>query len=178
MGVDRRLAPLRRPTVPQNDLLALKWSDVNGEQSQFTIRSSKTEPHFRQSNMSLRTQLERLILQAGLKPWPKRFQNLRATRATELVGKQGAHIAANWLGHSQVIAKEHYWRPTAENIRRAVGGDGLGDVLGASVHANQSPSANHKRDDLPVNSRAESSPVVSGIRFEVTPRGLEPLLPP
>jgi integrase len=62
----RRFGDLRFP----NELLALKWSDVNGEQSHFTIRSSKTEPHFRQSNMSLRTQLERIILQAGLKHWP------------------------------------------------------------------------------------------------------------
>jgi integrase len=40
---------------------------------------------YRDKNFNLRTQLERIIGRAGLKPWPKLFQNLRATRATELV---------------------------------------------------------------------------------------------
>lgn len=35
-------------------------------------------------NCNLRTQFERLIKRAGLKPWPKLFQALRASRETEL----------------------------------------------------------------------------------------------
>ena len=39
---------------------------------------------YRDRNSNLRTQLERIISKAGLKPWPKLFQNLRSTRETEL----------------------------------------------------------------------------------------------
>jgi hypothetical protein len=39
---------------------------------------------YRDSNANLRTQLYRIILRAGLVPWPKLFHNLRSTRETEL----------------------------------------------------------------------------------------------
>ena len=39
---------------------------------------------YRDRNSNLRTQLERIIRKSDLKPWPKLFQNLRATRETEL----------------------------------------------------------------------------------------------
>ncbi len=39
---------------------------------------------YRRRNCNLRTQLERTIGRAGLKPWPKLFQNLRSTREIEL----------------------------------------------------------------------------------------------
>lgn len=48
---------------------------------------------FRDANANLRTQLERIIGKAGLSPWPKLFQNLRASRATELAAEFSAHVA-------------------------------------------------------------------------------------
>ncbi|MGD1043152.1 MAG: tyrosine-type recombinase/integrase [Sedimentisphaerales bacterium] len=39
---------------------------------------------YRKHNCNLRTQFERIIAKAGLKSWPKLFQNLRSTRETEL----------------------------------------------------------------------------------------------
>ena len=35
---------------------------------------------YRNGNANLRTQLQRIIRKAGLKPWPKLFQNLRSTQ--------------------------------------------------------------------------------------------------
>ena len=63
---------------------------------------------YRDGNANLRTQLERIIARAGLKPWPKLFQNLRASRATELASEHPAHVAAAWLGHSTLVANKHY----------------------------------------------------------------------
>jgi len=37
------------------------------------------------NSTNLRTQFGRIIEKAGLKPWPKLFQNLRSTRQTELM---------------------------------------------------------------------------------------------
>lgn len=39
---------------------------------------------YRRRNSNPRTQLMKIIRRAGLKPWPKLFQNLRSTRETEL----------------------------------------------------------------------------------------------
>lgn len=74
---------------------------------------------YRDANSNLRTQLERIIGKAKLKPWPKLFQNLRATRATELAAEFPAHVAAEWLGHSTMVAQKHYWRVTDADFEKA-----------------------------------------------------------
>ena len=42
------------------------------------------------------------------KPWPRLFQNLRASCETDWVEKHPAHECAAWLGHSPAIAAAHY----------------------------------------------------------------------
>jgi integrase len=71
---------------------------------------------YRQGNVNLRTQLTKIIRRAGLQPWPKLFQNLRATRATELSDEFPAHVAADWLGHSNTIADRHYRQTTEDHF--------------------------------------------------------------
>ncbi len=75
---------------------------------------------YRESNINLRTQLSKIIRRAGPSPWPKLFQNLRATRATELADLFPAHVAAEWLGHSSTIADKHYRQTTEEHFVRAI----------------------------------------------------------
>ncbi|MBL9164421.1 MAG: site-specific integrase [Planctomycetaceae bacterium] len=90
---------------------------------------------YRDANSNLRTQLERIIAKAGLKPWPKLFQNLRATRATELAADYPAHVAADWLGHSTMVAQKHYWRTTDADFEKAAT-----QPTGALQNAVQSPA--------------------------------------
>jgi integrase len=73
----------------------------------------------RDSAVNLRTRLEKIIKRAGLEPWPKLWQNLRASRATELVAEHPAHVAAAWLGHSTLVAQKHYWMVTEKDFERA-----------------------------------------------------------
>jgi hypothetical protein len=63
---------------------------------------------YRQANCNLRTQFQRIIHRAGLKPWPRLFQNLRSSCATELVEVHPAHVVAAFLGHSVTVAQRHY----------------------------------------------------------------------
>ena len=58
---------------------------------------------------------------AGMKTWPKLFQNLRASCSTELAQEFPAHVAAAWIGHSVEIANKHYWQVTDDDFARAVG---------------------------------------------------------
>jgi integrase len=77
---------------------------------------------YRERNSNLRTQLERIIRKAGLEPWEKTFQNLRATRATELVSEGWPEYkVCTWLGHTEAVAKRHYWQTTDDDYRRAAG---------------------------------------------------------
>lgn len=74
---------------------------------------------YRSGTQNLRTQLTRIIRRAGLEPWPKLWQNLRATCETELVEMFPAHVVSAWIGNSQAIAAKHYLQVTDEHFARA-----------------------------------------------------------
>ncbi|MBX3435415.1 MAG: site-specific integrase [Pirellulales bacterium] len=112
---------------------------------------------YRTANVNLRTQLERIIRRAGLESWPKLFQNLRASRATELASEFPAHVAAAWLGHSTLVANKHYWQVTDADYAKAAGG-------GAEAAQNAAQSAHatgrgESHDEPPAQRKA---PVLLG----------------
>lgn len=57
---------------------------------------------------NLRTHLLRIIDRAGLTPWPRLFNAMRASRATELAAEHPAAVCTAWLGHTAAIAEAHY----------------------------------------------------------------------
>ena len=68
--------------------------------------------------------MHRIIKRAGSVPWPRTFQNLRATRETELAESWPLHVVTKWIGNSQPVAAKHYLQLTDEHFERAVEGDG------------------------------------------------------
>lgn len=76
---------------------------------------------YRKANCNLRTQLVRIIKKAGLKPWPKLFHNLRASRQTELAETYPIHVVCDWIGNSRAVAQEHYLQVTDDHFERAIG---------------------------------------------------------
>jgi integrase len=74
---------------------------------------------YRSANANLRTQLQRIIKRAGLTPWPKLFQNLRATRETELAEKYPIHVVCAWIGNSPRVANESYLQVTEAHFKSA-----------------------------------------------------------
>jgi hypothetical protein len=75
----------------------------------------------REHNANLRTQLLRFIERAGVKPWPKLFHNMRASRQTELAEEYPAHVVCEWMGNSQAVATKHYLQVTDDHFERACG---------------------------------------------------------
>jgi len=74
------------------------------------------------ASKNFRTRFTKFVERAGLKPWPKLFQNLRATRQTELEDQFPTHVVCAWLGNSQQVARKHYLNVTDEHFGRAVKG--------------------------------------------------------
>jgi len=68
---------------------------------------------------NLRTHFTRLIKRAGLTPWPKLFQNLRASRETELMQTYPVHAATRWIGNSPKVALDHYAIVREDDYRAA-----------------------------------------------------------
>lgn len=80
-----------------------------------------------QADTNLRTHFESIIRRAGVEQWPKLWQNLRASAATDMAKKFPAHVAAKFCGHSSEVAQEHYWTTTEADLDAALS-DGFGSI--------------------------------------------------
>lgn len=101
------------PLFPELRVLLEAWRAAAPADSKLIIgrvRSTKT---------NLRTQLERIIESAGLNPWQKLFQNLRASRETELSEQFPIHVVCAWMGNTPKVAARHYLQVTREHFDRA-----------------------------------------------------------
>jgi Phage integrase family len=125
---------------------------------------------YRGTNANLRTQLNRIIGRAKVKPWPKLFQNLRSTRQTELAEKYPIHVVCKWIGNSRTVAQDHYLQVTDTHFDSASGcaetrgtesgtvdGGKASEPSGTEQQAETSPTAPipvlpHGTDDLPIHS--------------------------
>jgi integrase len=133
---------------------------------------------YRGPNANLRTQLERIIERAGLQPWPKLFQNCRASRETELAETFPLHVAAEWIGNSQAVAARHYLQVTDEHFQQAV----TFHSGKAAQKAAQQTDAAHRREPSVVVPAQQETPTNRGIATlrdeprsaKVPPLGLEP----
>ncbi len=62
----------------------------------------------RLGSLNLRQQFERIIERAGMVPWPRLFQNFRASRETELFRQYDLTTVCKWIGNSPAVAARHY----------------------------------------------------------------------
>lgn len=117
---------------------------------------------YRDPSQNLRTTFEKIIDRAGLNAWPRLFQNLRASRETELAGQFPLHVVAAWIGNSAPVAAKHYLSVTDEDFDKALAG---GAESGARVAQNpaQSPSVRTRQDE----SRSPQTPMPRGTRHPV-----------
>ena len=172
-GKGARVVPIFPELRPH---LELVWDEA-ASGTEFVIT------RYRSSNSNLRTQLQRIVRAAGLEAWPKLFQNLRASRATELAAEHPAHVAANWLGHSTTIAQKHYWQVTDDDFAKATMGvvdtDEVAQNAAQQAHAmgrNDSQLDCDKEVELPML-LADATSCDSSPNSRVGDTGLEPVTP-
>jgi len=101
------------PLLPQieKELLSLHLEAEEGAELVF--------PDVR-ADSNLRTTLEKIIARAGVKQWPKLWKNLRASGATDFARSLPSHVAAEICGHTEQIAKEHYWTVSDSDLDQAI----------------------------------------------------------
>ncbi len=75
---------------------------------------------YRAANTNLRTRFTRIIELAKLKPWPRRFHALRASRQTELSERFSMRAVCDWLGNSPNVAHAHYAMTLDAHRERAI----------------------------------------------------------
>ena len=136
---------------------------------------------WRDTHKNLRTQLMRIIRRTGLVPWPRLFQNLRASRETELAERFPLRIVTDWLGNSPNVAMAHYLSTTEDHFQRTAKSGAV--ALQNAVQQETARDRTDSQDSPEVLAGCES--VREGaaqcyLRQErsLTPRGFEPLSPP
>jgi len=109
VGGESRLVPLFPELLP----LLQQAFDEAEPGTQYVIT------RYRSSAVNLRTSFQKIIRKAGLKAWPKLFQNLRSTRETELCERWPEHVVCAWIGNSRAVARKHYLQVTEEHFEQA-----------------------------------------------------------
>jgi len=74
---------------------------------------------FSKSNSNLDKPMKSILHRAGMVPWPKLFQNMRASCETEWLNEgHPAHVVAAWIGHSVRVQRDHYAQVTDDHYER------------------------------------------------------------
>lgn len=85
---------------------------------------------------NLRTTLEKIIARAGVKQWPKLWQNLRASACTDFARTLPSHVAAAICGHTKQIAQEHYWTVDDSDLDAVIEGSVKPEAVDLKPEAN------------------------------------------
>ena len=109
-GRDTRVVPLFQEL---RQYLNQAW-ETEADQAEFVIT------RYRDDSQNLRTTFLKIIQRAGLQPWPKLFQNMRASRQTELEETFPTHVVCQWMGNSPKVAQKHYLQVTDAHFEKAV----------------------------------------------------------
>ncbi len=149
-GGESRLVPL----FPEIETYLLAAHSEAGDGADFVITRC------RDAGVNLRTQLERIIVRAGLKPWAKLFQNLRSTRETELCELFPLHVVVAWLGNSQPVAMRHYLQLMDEHFEQARAGGRVAG--GAAQNQAQYPAEPSLPGQEPHEASREEAPDLLG----------------
>jgi len=61
-------------------------------------------------------------IRAGIGKIGRPFDNMRASRATEVARQYGSKAESVWIGHSETVARKHYLMVTEEDYTAAASG--------------------------------------------------------
>jgi integrase len=72
-------------------------------------------------NSRLQKPFARIAQKAGIGTIPRPFDNMRASRSTEIHREWGSKVESEWLGHSEKMAFDHYLMVTDDDYAVAAG---------------------------------------------------------
>ena len=125
------------------------------------------------ADKNLGTMMRKIIRRAGVEPWPKPFQNCRASRQTDLEQQYPTYVVCAWLGNTPAIARKHYLTVTDEHFATAAN---TGDKLGTQTPVlTRGDSQKKTRTINKVRENASFSEVVAILEdSRVAEEGFEP----
>jgi len=104
---------------------------------------------------NLRRYAEQIISKAGVKQWPKLFQNCRASRETELMRVHPTHVVMAWIGHTERVARSHYLQVTDEDFDKAATYPARYPARSGASEGHQEPTSLHEAREKRLHSLTE-----------------------
>ena len=102
-----RIGGLRAPS----EVLGVRWSKVDWDKNyEFVIN------RYRDPKTNLGTRFKDAAVAASLGKIPRRFDNMRASRSTEIDKEFGPKKESVWIGHTPETAHKHYLMVTENDF--------------------------------------------------------------
>jgi len=128
---------------------------------------------YRDTNQNLRSRLLDIIWSAGLKEWPKLFQNMRSTRETELAERYPMHVVCQWIGNSEPVAAKHYLQVTDDHFKQATA-DSAEAAQNAAQYAHERRRKARERERKTPCFPVQHDPLQYYTNEQIAEAGLEP----
>lgn len=124
------------------------------------------------SSAALRKPIQAAIIRAGLRPWPRLWQNLRSSRQTDLEQRFPGHVVCAWMGNNRQTAQRHYLQVLDSDYERAAQNPAQqhAEMLGTT---RQGPNPQNPEGVILQQLAALFSKCTN---IQVTPTGFEPVL--
>ena len=159
-GGQSRLIPL----FPELREILLEAFEQAPEGAEYVLADRKA------NRVNLRTQFTRILNRAGIPVWPKLFQNLRATRETELVESYPIHVVCDWIGNSPAVADKHYLQTHPEHFLKAT----QNPTQSASAGPRNASQEEKAQPSMDSDLRENASDCETLQKLKPRPGGLEP----
>lgn len=92
------------------------WFDLPENKRQFVIN------RYRSTSQNIGTTFSKIVKKAGIEPFKKPFNNMRASRSIEIYVDYSPLHECEWVGHSQSVALKHYLKLRDEDFDIAANG--------------------------------------------------------
>ena len=88
-------------------------------------------------SINIWTPVSKIMKRAGIKRWPKLFQNLRSSAETDLTDRFPGHVVCEWIGNSEKVAREPYLHVKNQHFEAAAQNSCAQVVQSGMVSGNQ-----------------------------------------
>ena len=106
---------LSLPSVTNISAIEQKGSEYRAAVGKVSFHiSSRSNCTFRDSNKTVKSRVNKINIESGAAGECPMFCKL-----LPIVEGHPAHVAAEWLGHSTLVAQKHYWQVTDDDFERA-----------------------------------------------------------
>jgi integrase len=157
------------PLFPELRTVLMEAYEMAPDGSEYVVE------RYRDPKANLGTQFKRIIRNAGLEPWPRVFNAMRASRVTELAAEYPSAVCTSWMGHTQAVAEAHYHMVRDEDFVRAAAEFTRSPSVpanaqsGANSGASMSQNTAQQRAASTGNNQQKQSQTDKGVSFMPVP---------